>query len=147
MDAAEIATLPPTVFHRLLERLGNTPMESIYLVLGGMPRQLHLKLESENPTGSVKDRTGYALIRSLEAQGFLGKESVVIESTSGNLGVALSWLCKLKGYRFIAVIDPKTTQENIAKMRALGAEIDMVEQHDVNGGYLLSRLARVRDIC
>lgn len=73
--------------------------------------------------------------------------SVVIESTSGNLGVALSFLCKLKGYRFIAMIDPKTTQENIAKMQALDAQIDMVQQPDENGGYLLSRLRRVRELC
>lgn len=147
MDAAEIATLPPVKFHRLLERLGNTPMESMYLVLGGIPRKIHLKLESENPTGSVKDRTGYGLIQSLETQGLLRSESVVIESTSGNLGVALSFLCKLKGYRFVAVIDPKTTEENIAKMQALDAQIEMVQQPDENGGYLLSRLRRVRELC
>jgi N-(2-amino-2-carboxyethyl)-L-glutamate synthase len=147
MDAAEIATLPPFVFHRLLERLGNTPMESIYLVLGGVARKIHLKLESENPTGSVKDRTGYGLIQSCEAQGLLRRGSVVIESTSGNLGVALSFLCKLKGYRLIVVIDPKTTQENIAKMQAFDAQIDMVQQPDENGGYLLSRLRRVYELC
>jgi 2,3-diaminopropionate biosynthesis protein SbnA len=147
MDAAEIAALPPVALRRVLERLGNTPMESIYLVLGGVPHQIHLKLESENPTGSVKDRTGYGLIQALEDQGHLRSGSVVIESTSGNLGVALSFLCKLKGYRFIAVIDPKTTQENIAKMQALVAQIDMVQQPDENGGYLLSRLRRVRELC
>lgn len=147
MDAAEIASLPPVAFRRLLERLGNTPMEPIYLVLGGVPRKIHLKLESENPTGSVKDRTGYGLIQALEDHGLLRSGSVVIESTSGNLGVALSFLCKLKGYKFVAVIDPKTTQENIAKMQALVAQIDMVQQPDENGGYLLSRLRRVRELC
>ena len=147
MNATEIANLAPDEFHELLERLGNTPMKSIYLVLGGVARKIHLKLESENPTGSVKDRTGYGLIQSVETQGLLRSGSVVIESTSGNLGVALSFLCKLKGYRFIAVIDPKTTEENIAKMQALDAQIDMVQQSDENGGYLLSRLRRVRELC
>lgn len=147
MDAAEIATLPPVEFHRLLERLGNTPMESIYLVLAGVTRKVHLKLESENPTGSVKDRTAYGLIQSVERHGLLRNGSIVIESTSGNLGVALSFLCKLKGNRFLAVIDPKTTQENIAKMQMLDAQIEMVQQPDENGGYLLSRLRRVRELC
>jgi cysteine synthase A len=77
----------------------------------------------------------------------LNKKSVVVESTSGNLGVALSFFCKLKGYEFVAVVDPKTTQENLAKMQALGAQITMVDQPDKNGGYLLSRLERVRELC
>ena len=147
MDAAKIASAAPGELHKLLVRPGNTPMESIYLKLAGVPRKIHLKLESENPTGSVKDRTAYGLIKSLEAQDLLHPGSVVIESTSGNLGVALSFLCKLQGHRFIAVIDPKTTQENIAKMQALDAEIEMVEQPDENGGYLLSRLKRVHELC
>jgi 2,3-diaminopropionate biosynthesis protein SbnA len=147
MDVTAIADLAPVELNKLAQRLGNTPMETIYFVIGGVARKIHLKLESENPTGSVKDRTGYGLIQKLEAEGRLKEGSVVVESTSGNLGVALSFLCKLKGYRFIAVVDPKTTQENLTKMQMLGAEIDMVDQHDEVGGYLLSRLARVRELC
>jgi cysteine synthase len=145
MDAAAIADLAPMELHKLVQHLGNTPMEPIYLVIGGIARKIHLKLESENPTGSVKDRTGYSLIQTLEAQGRLNERSIVIESTSGNLGTALSFFCKLKGCRFVAVIDPKTTQENRAKIQALGGQIEMVDQPDENGGYLLSRLRRVRD--
>ena len=99
MDAAKIASAAPGELHKLLVRPGNTPMESICLKLGGVPRKIYLKLESENPTGSVKDRTAYGLIKSLEAQGLLHPGSVVIKSTSGNLGVALSFLCKLQGHR------------------------------------------------
>ncbi len=147
MDVTAIADLAPVELNKLAQQLGNTPMEPIYLVIEGIARKIHLKLESENPTGSVKDRTGYSLIQTVEAQGLLSKGSVVIESTSGNLGVALSFFCKLKEYRFIAVVDPKTTQENLAKMQKLGAEIDMVDQPDEVGGYLLSRLQRVREQC
>ena len=147
MDVTAIADLAPVELNKLAQQLGNTPMEPIYLVIGGIARKIHLKLESENPTGSVKDRTGYGLIQTLEAQDRLKKGSIVVESTSGNLGVALSFFCKLKGYKFIAVVDPKTTQENLTKMQMLGAEIDMVHQPDEVGGYLLSRLARVRELC
>ncbi|HEX3639927.1 MAG TPA: pyridoxal-phosphate dependent enzyme [Ktedonobacteraceae bacterium] len=147
MDVTAIADLAPVELNKLAQQLGNTPMEPIYLVIGGIARKIHLKLESENPTGSVKDRTGYGLIQTLEAQGRLKKGSILVESTSGNLGVALSFLCKLKGYKFIVVVDPKTTQENLTKMQKLGAEIDMVHQPDEVGGYLLSRLARVRELC
>lgn len=147
MDATAIGDLAPIDLHRLAQRLGNTPIQPVYFVIGGIARKVYLKLESENPTGSVKDRTGYGLIQGMEAQGLLDKRSVVIESTSGNLGVALSFFCKLKGYGFIAVVDPKTTQENLAKMQALGAQIEMVDQPDENGGYLLSRLQRVQELC
>lgn len=147
MDAANIASTQADELPMLLEQPGNTPMESIYLVFDGRPRKIHLKMESQNPTGSVKDRTANGLIQSLEAHGRLHPGSVIVESTSGNLGVALGFLCKMKGYRFIAVVDPKTTQENIARMQTLDAHIEMVEQPDENGGYLLSRLKRVYELC
>jgi 2,3-diaminopropionate biosynthesis protein SbnA len=147
MDATAIADLAPVELRKLAQQVGNTPMVSVYLVIEGIARKIHLKLESANPTGSVKDRTGYGLIQALEKQDRLQKKSVVIESTSGNLGVALSFFCKWKGCQFIAVVDPKTTQENLAKMQALGAQIEMVDYPDENGGYLLSRLERVQELC
>jgi cysteine synthase len=147
MDTIAIADLSPVELNKLAQQLGNTPMEPIYMEIGGIARKIHLKLESHNPTGSIKDRTGYSLIHDMEAKGALNKNSIVIESTSGNLGTALSFFCKLKGYSFVAVVDPKTTQENLAKMRALGAQIEMVDQPDENGGYLLSRLKRVQELC
>jgi cysteine synthase len=134
MDVVNIASTQVDEVPMVFQQLGNTPMGSIYVVFEGGPRKIHLKMESQNPTGSVKDRTAYGLIRALEAQERLHPGSVVVESTSGNLGVALSFLCKARGYRFVAVVDPKTTQENIAKMQMLGAQIEMVEQPDENGG-------------
>jgi N-(2-amino-2-carboxyethyl)-L-glutamate synthase len=147
MDVTSIAELTPVQMGKLVDQIGNTPMEPIYLVIEGKVRKVHLKLEGANPGGSVKDRTGYALIQDLERRGLLRKGSVVIESTSGNLGVALAFICRAKGYEFLAIIDPKTTKENVAKMQALGAKIELVEQPDESGGYLLSRLARIQELC
>jgi 2,3-diaminopropionate biosynthesis protein SbnA len=147
MYQRRIVDLTPVELNRLVHQIGNTPIQPIYLVIKGRARKVYLKLEGANPTGSVKDRTGHALIHHLEDRGILNKGSVIVESTSGNLGVALALLCKAKGYGFIAVVDPKTTQENIIKMQTLGAQIDMVRQPDVTGGYLLSRLARVQELC
>jgi N-(2-amino-2-carboxyethyl)-L-glutamate synthase len=147
MNATSIAELTPVQMHRLVDQIGNTPIEPIYLVIEGRVRKVHLKLEGANPAGSVKDRTGYALVQDLEQRGLLRKGSVVIESTSGNLGVALAFICWAKGYTFLAIVDPKTTQENLAKMQALGAVIELVDQPDANGGYLLSRLVRVQEFC
>ena len=146
-DTTCIAEISPFQIDSLDNQIGNTPLEPIDLVIEGNIRKVHLKLEGANPVGSVKDRTGYALVRDLEERGLLHKESVVIESTSGNLGVALAYICRAKGYPFLAIVDPKATQENLAKMQAMGAMVEMVHQLDANGGYLLSRLARVQELC
>src|SRR5437660_4064234 len=142
--------LPNLSATRLLElanRVGNTPLRSLSLITKGRVQSIHLKLEGTNPTGSMKDRTGYALIRHLQEQGRLNDNSIIVESTSGNLGVALALQCKARGYRFVAVVDPRTTRENRDKMEALGARLDIVRQPDATGGYLLSRLARVNELC
>jgi 2,3-diaminopropionate biosynthesis protein SbnA len=128
-------------------RIGGTPMRAIDLCIGGARRRVHLKLEGNNPGGSIKDRTAESLVAHLEASGAVGPGSVLIDSTSGNLGVALAMIAQARGYGFIAVVDPKTTAENLAKMRRFGAQIDLVQRSDAQGGYLLSRLARVRELC
>lgn len=148
MDSIQaIAELTPRELSRLADKVGNTSIQPIRLSIKGRARTIYCKLEGENPTGSMKDRTGYALLKYLIAQGRLHAESIIIESTSGNLGVALAFQCKARGYRFVAVVDPKTTRENIAKMSLFGARIDLVEQADENNGYLLSRLARIQELC
>src|SRR5947209_3456946 len=121
-------------------------MHAIDLVIRGQPRRVHLKLEGCNPGGSVKDRTAVSLVQSLEQRG-LRPDSILVESTSGNLGVALAMVARARGNQFVAVVDPKTTHENLRKMRSFGAHIELVDKPDDNGGYLLSRLARVRELC
>jgi N-(2-amino-2-carboxyethyl)-L-glutamate synthase len=147
MDINEITNLSLGEMSKLAQTVGNTPLEPLSLIINGTRRTIHLKLEGANPTGSAKDRTAKGLMQALEDEGRLQQNSIVVESTSGNLGVALSFLCKAKGYPFIAVVDPKTTQENSERMSALGAHIEMVKQPDQSGGYLLSRLERVRAFC
>ncbi len=147
MNLQDIVDMKPAELNVLVHKIGNTPLVPIQIMIGQKICTISLKLESYNPTGSVKDRTGYALIRHVEEQHLITRGSVVIESTSGNLGVALALICKERGYQFIAVIDPKTTQENIAKMRMFGATVELVDIPDANGGYLLSRLEHVRERC
>lgn len=147
MDIQEITTLSPSELQKYAQHVGHTPMQALQLMNNGRAYRICLKLEGANPTGSMKDRTGYALVQSLEEQEKLRAGSIVIESTSGNLGVALALQCKARGLDFLAIVDPKTTQENIAKMQTLDAHIDVVDQPDEMGGYLLSRLERVREYC
>jgi N-(2-amino-2-carboxyethyl)-L-glutamate synthase len=142
-----LADLSPTELAKLVQQVGNTPLYPIRLRIHGKVRTVHLKLETENPTHSMKDRTGYSLIQQYEESGLLSAGSTVVESTSGNLGVALAFICKARGYQFIAVVDPKVTQENIARMKSFGARMEFVDRFDIHNGYLLTRLARVQELC
>lgn len=129
-----------------MTRAGNTPLAEIALGVGGRAVPVHLKLEGANPCGSIKDRTAESLVDDLERRGALGPESIVVESTSGNLGIALASIVRDRGYPFVAVVDPKITGENLARLRALGARIECVESPDEAGCYLCSRLERVREL-
>ena len=126
--------------------IGNTPIRRIRLLMGGTSRSVHLKVEGENPGGSIKDRTALSLLQSLERTGQLRAGGRLLESSSGNLAISLALLARNRGYRFTAVVDAKITAENLRRLQALGAEIRMVESTDETGGYLLTRLAVVREM-
>jgi cysteine synthase len=113
----------------------------------GILHRFKLKLESENVTGSIKDRTAIGLILMLEREKPLTQGSVVIESTSGNLGLAMASLLRQIDCRFIAVIDPRTPAATRERLTQLDAEIVLVEEPDQYGGYLLSRLREVARLC
>lgn len=144
---AHLEEQAPDDLRALLPHIGRTPVSAIRLHTGGAAIDVWLKLESANPGGSCKDRTALSLIEDLERRGLLDPQSMIVESTSGNLGVALAFICRAKGYRFTAVVDPKAPAEIVARMSRLGAVIDKVDEPDGTGGYLLTRLARVRELC
>ncbi|HVU68235.1 MAG TPA: pyridoxal-phosphate dependent enzyme [Ktedonobacteraceae bacterium] len=146
LDIAGLADASAPQLRELVARIGHTPLQPLTVQIDGELRTIYLKLESANPTGSVKDRTAAALIQDLEQRQLITAQSTIIESTSGNLGVALALICRSRGYPFIAVVDPRTTPENMHKMRALGARVDLVTQADRNGGYLLSRLEYIQTL-
>jgi len=99
-----------------------------------------LKLEGFNVTGSIKVKTAIALVEDLEQRGIAKpNETVIIESSSGNLGIALSVVCAIKGYKFICVADPNVNRANIRGMEAYGAEVIIAEDRDSTGGFLESR--------
>lgn len=104
-----------------------------------------LKIEGFNPAGSIKLKTAVGLIEDAERRGTLSVGTPVIESSSGNLGIALSGICAAKGYPFTCVADPNTSESAVAHMRALGAEVVIVRTSDANGGYLHSRIAYVQE--
>jgi len=98
------------------------------------PCQLFVKLENQNPTGSIKDRVALAMIEAAEREGKLKSGGTVIEATAGNTGLGLALIAGAKGYRIILVIPDKMSQEKIAHVRALGAEVRLTRS-DVTRGH------------
>lgn len=121
------------VFHNVMERIGNTPMiEASRLDTG--PCRLFLKLESENPGGSIKDRIGKSMIEAAEKDGRLKPGGSLIEATAGNTGLGLALVAAQKGYRLTLVVPDKMAQEKIFHLRALGAEV-ILTRSDVGKGH------------
>lgn len=138
----DISDLSARQLRGMLRRIGRTPVVAVRIA--GRPALL--KLESRNPSGSMKDRTARFMVRRLQAAGRLPAGATIVDSTSGNHGVAMAWVCKALGHHFIAVSDPRATPENVARMRRLGAEVVVVTEEDGAGGYILTRLERARAI-
>ncbi|GGX64738.1 2,3-diaminopropionate biosynthesis protein SbnA [Streptomyces hiroshimensis] len=130
-----------TAAHELLE-------SDVYIDLQptlGIP--LHLKCEGFNFAGSIKIVPAAWMVAVAEREGLIGPDSVLIESSSGNLGVALAVTAASKGLRFVCVTDPNCNPATVSLMRALGAEVVIVGEPDATGGYLAARKAYVRKRC
>ena len=106
-----------------------------------------LKLEGFNITGSIKLKTAIGLVDDLEKRGIARpNETVIVESSSGNLGLALSLVCAIKRYKFICVTDPNANRATIRGMEVYGAKVIVVEDRDAAGGYLGTRLKQIDQI-
>ncbi|MEY4667818.1 MAG: hypothetical protein RL518_517 [Pseudomonadota bacterium] len=119
--------------HSVLDLIGNTPLVRITRFDTG-PCELYVKLESQNPTGSIKDRIALAMIEQAEQQGLLKPGGTIIEATAGNTGLGLALVAALKGYKLILVIPDKMSQEKVRTVRALGAEV-IITRSDVGKGH------------
>ena len=107
----------------IIESIGRTPLIELNKVTQGLGAQVFLKSEFFNPLASVKDRIGAAMIAAAEQDGSLDSESVVIEPTSGNTGIALAFVCAAKGYKCILTMPETMSKERRVLLRLLGAEI------------------------
>jgi len=117
----------------VLELIGNTPLIEVSRIDTGCC-QLFLKLESQNPGGSIKDRIGLAMIDAAEQDGRLQPGGIVIEATAGNTGLGLALVGCAKGYRVILVVPDKMSLEKIQHLKALGAEVH-ITRSDVGKGH------------
>src|SRR6185436_12824580 len=106
-----------------------------------------LKLEGFNVSGSIKIKTAIKLVEDLEQRGVVRpNETVLVESSSGNLGLALSLVCAIKGYEFICVTDPNANRSAITGIGLYGGKVIVVEERDPADGYLGSRLKKIDEI-
>jgi len=110
------------IYHSIVELIGNTPLLQLHNIDTGKARVL-VKIESFNPLSSIKDRAGFAMIEDAEKRGILKEGSVIIEPTSGNTGIALSYIGHVKGYKVIIVMPETMSEERKKLMKALGAEL------------------------
>lgn len=111
------------VYDNILGLIGNTPMVKLNTVTKEIPAAVYAKLESYNPGHSTKDRIAFHIIENAEKKGLLKKDSVVVETTSGNTGFSLAMVCIIKGYKCILAVSDKTKSEKIAYLKALGATV------------------------
>jgi cysteine synthase A len=129
----------------ILGAVGSTPLVPLKRVVDDAAFRLWGKVEGLNPGGSIKDRAALSIMGEALRKREIGAGTTVIESSSGNMGIGLAQACLRLGLRFICVVDPKTTAQNLLLLRSYGAEVDMVREPDpASGEFLQARLNRVR---
>ncbi|MDW7684044.1 MAG: cysteine synthase A [Bacillota bacterium] len=116
--------------------IGNTPLVALARLGTGLPARVLAKLESRNPLGSVKDRTAWAMVRAAEAQGKLQPGGDIVEATSGNTGIALAYICAVRGYRLSLTMPENMSSERVQLLRALGADVRLTPREDGMYGSL-----------
>ncbi len=126
----------------VFDKIGNTPLFKI----DDKENDIYLKYEGINSFGSSKDRAAFYVLNKLYEDGKINKETTIIESSSGNMGIALAMMCKKLGNKFICVIDPHISPINEYLIRMMGAEIIKVTEVDNNNSYLKTRLKIVKEL-
>jgi 2,3-diaminopropionate biosynthesis protein SbnA len=138
---------PPSLLATRLKQLRNTlrPTPHVPLAVKGM--DLFAKLEYVNPVGSIKDRAAYWILQRAAERGEICEETTVIESSSGNFAAALAAFTHLVGLRFIPVIDPNISGTYESFLRRICPTVVQVEDRDDTGGFLKTRLQKVKELC
>ena len=130
----------------LLDLVGNTPLVELPRISPKPSIRLYAKLEGQNPTGSIKDRVAKAMIEAAEASGELEPGRELLEPTSGNTGISLALIAKLKGYPLTCVMPANATEERRRLLRIYGAEIvDSPAEEGSNGAVRLALELAERD--
>tara|TARA_R110002096_G_scaffold44488_5_gene119541 strand:+ start:1868 stop:2857 length:990 start_codon:yes stop_codon:yes gene_type:complete len=115
------------IYNNIVETVGNTPLVRLNSVTKGINATIALKCEFFNPLGSVKDRIGMAMVEAGEAAGKITSETVIVEPTSGNTGIALAFVCAAKGYKLILTMPETMSIERRTLLALLGADLVLTE--------------------
>lgn len=133
------------IHESVLDCVGDTPLVRLGRLFPGA--QVLAKLELLNPGGSVKDRSARLIVEQGLHNGTIQPDTRLVESSSGNFGIALAMACRVYGLALTVVVDAATTASNLTILRRMGADVDVVTEPDEGGGgYLFGRLARVREL-
>jgi len=114
----------------LQDYIGNTPLVTLQRLGAGIDNRISVKLEGNNPAGSVKDRAAYSMIKHAEARGEIQPGDLLVEATSGNTGIALAMVAAMRGYRMTLIMPDNMSHERLSTMRAFGAEIILVTKEE-----------------
>lgn len=128
------------------ECIGNTPMVYLHKLFANDRVKVMAKLEFMNLGGSMKDRPARYFIEQAMKEGMIQQDTHLIESTSGNLGIALAMLARFYNLSFTCVVDPKISKVNLRFIERLGANVVMVTTPDDQGGYLKTRIQKVQEL-
>ncbi|MEM9478120.1 MAG: cysteine synthase A [Verrucomicrobiota bacterium] len=115
------------LYNNIVETIGNTPLVRLNKVTEGVDADIYLKCEFFNPLGSVKDRIGMAMIEAAEKEGLVNEDTVIIEPTSGNTGIALAFVCAAKGYKLVLTMPETMSLERRTLLKLLGADLVLTE--------------------
>ena len=127
--------------------VGRTPLVELRRQFPPPGPTIIAKLELMNPSGSMKDRSAAFIVERGLADGTISPASHLIESSSGNFGIALATAVRVHDLEFTCVVDPKTTPANLRILNCLGAGVEIVTEPDEHGCYLAARLRRVAELC
>jgi len=118
------------VYNDIIETIGKTPLVKLNRITENVKPNIYAKLETFNPGGSVKDRIGMSMIRKAEEEGLINKDTIIVEPTSGNTGIALAMVCAAKGYKLILTMPDSVSIERTKILRAYGAEVILTPKEE-----------------
>ena len=125
------------LYHDILDMIGNTPLVELPRTTPNPDVRIFAKLEGQNPTGSVKDRIAKYMIEAAEREGLLTPDKIILEPTSGNTGIGLAMIGRLKGYKVMVVMPESASGERVQLLRAYGAEIVLSDGRKGSNGAII----------